>query len=79
MPTSTNTHLAGVKETSDQGDSGARMGLASTDKIGFLGATPITQQTAGTYTSGNTSALIASLISLTLTNSNILKSFGFSV
>ena len=78
MPDSSNTHLASIKELSDEGTGGARMGTASTDKIGFLGATPITQQTAGTYTSGNTSALIASLISLAVTNSNILKSFGFS-
>ena len=72
-----NTNAAGVQELGDKGGSGSRLGQAAASKIGFLGATPIVQQSGGTYTSGNTSALIASLISLAVTNSNILKSFGF--
>jgi len=86
----TNSNKAGILELSDQGDAGARMGKASTDLIAFLGATPITQQTAGTAapeidptTSG--SALVASIHSIAIgaaslanVNAAILASFGLS-
>jgi len=84
------TNAAGVKELSDEGPSGTRLGTASTDLISFLGATPITQQTAGTAapeidptTSG--SALVASIHSIAIgaaslanVNAQILSSFGLS-
>jgi hypothetical protein len=33
---------------------GTKLGIASTDKIGFLGATPVAQQTGGAATAGST-------------------------
>lgn len=35
-----------VKEVSDQGPDGTRMGTTSSDKIGFYGTTPIAQRTS---------------------------------
>ena len=36
----------GVKELSDKGPDGTRLGQTSTDKVAFYGATPIVRQTA---------------------------------
>ena len=81
---------AGVKELSDEGASGSRLGTASTDLISFLGATPITQQTAGTAApevdpTVSGSALVASIHSIAIgaaslanVNAQILASFGLS-
>ena len=85
-----NTNAAGVKELSDQGDSGTRMGKASTDLIGFLGATPIAQKSPGTAApaidpSVSGSALVASIHSIAIgaaslanVNAAVLASFGFT-
>ena len=90
MPTSTNANLANIKELSDQGTGGTRMGLASTDLIGFLGATPITQRAGGTDAPAidptvSTSALVASIQSIavaaaSLANANAatLAAFGLT-
>ena len=81
---------AGVKELSDEGESGTRLGTASTDIISFLGATPITQKTTGTAAPAidptvSGSALVASIHSIaigaaSLANANkaILTSFGLT-
>ncbi len=42
------TNNAGVQELGDRNADGTRLGKASTGKIGFLGATPITQRSGGT-------------------------------
>jgi len=85
-----NSNKAGIQELGDGGSSGTRMGTASTDLIGFLGATPITQLTPGTAAvavdpTASTSTLIASLQSIAVSaasmanaNSSILASFGFT-
>jgi len=90
MPTSSNSHLASIKELSDQGTAGTRMGLASTDLIGFLGTTPITQRAGGTDApavvgQGNTSAYVASIQSIALAaaslanaNAATLAAFGLT-
>ena len=69
---------------------GTKIGTAADQKIGFLGATPVIQQTGGTDApavvgQGNTSAYIASIQSIALaaaslanTNAAILASFGLS-
>jgi hypothetical protein len=84
------TNAAGVRELSDEGGSGTRLGTASTDLIGFLGATPITQQTAGTAApeidpTVSGSALVASIHSIAIgaaslanVNAQVLASFGFT-
>ena len=50
---------AGVKELSDEGPSGTRLGTATTDLIAFHGSTPIVQATvaATTTTVATTTAL----------------------
>ena len=50
---------AGVKELSDEGASGTRLGTATTDLIAFHGSTPIVQATvaATTTTVSTTTAL----------------------
>jgi len=81
---------SGIQNLHDGNPLGVTMGAASTDLIGFLGATNIAQQTAGTAapevdptTSG--SALVASIHSIAIgaaslanVNAQILASFGFS-
>ena len=55
MPDSTNSNLASIKELSDQGGGGARMGLTSSDLIGFLGVSTLVSRQA-TYTAVGTTA-----------------------
>jgi hypothetical protein len=46
-----------VKELSDGGPDGTRLGQSSTDKVGFFGATPVVKQAAtvlGALTAGET-------------------------
>ena len=81
---------SGVQELSDGNPAGVRMGSASTELIGFLGATPINQETAGTAApavdpGANTSALVASIQSIAVAaaslanrHASILASFGFT-
>lgn len=59
----------GVKELSDKGADGTRLGQSSTDKIGFYGTAPIAKQTAtlaaaltaGTTTPANIAAAVDEL------------------
>ena len=81
---------SGIQELSASTPNGARMGAASTDLIGFLGVTPITQKSAGIAApqinpavSGST--LVASIHSIAIgaaslanVNAAILASFGLT-
>ena len=90
MPISTNANLSGVKELSVNNPSGSRMGLTSTEKVGFLGATPIAQRAGGTDApaidpSVSGSAFVASIQSIavaaaSLANANAatLAAFGLT-
>jgi len=53
------TNAAGVKELSDEGSDGTRLGTTTTDLIAFHGSTPIVQATvaATTTTTATTTAL----------------------
>lgn len=85
-----NTLAAGVQEISDGGPDGTRYGQSSTELIGFLGATPVAQQTPGTAApeidpTVSGSALVASVHSIAIgaaslanTNAAVLASFGFT-
>lgn len=56
-----------LKELSDKGPDGTRLGQSATDLIGFHGATPSDQYVAVTNTSGtlgNTNAAVTAIISL---------------
>lgn len=57
----------GVKELSDKGPDGTRLGQSASDLVGFHGATPSDQYAVITNTSGtlgNTNAAIASVLCL---------------
>lgn len=74
----------------DSNPDGSLMGAESTDKIGFLGATPVTQQSTGTAAPStdptvSTSTLVASLQSIAIgaaslanVNKAILTALGLS-
>ena len=44
--------MATIKELSDKGPDGTRLGQSSTDLVGFYGATPVVRPTVVTNTSG---------------------------
>jgi hypothetical protein len=46
MPNSSNAYLAGVQDLGDGGDSGSRLGTASTDLVSVYGKTPVAQASA---------------------------------
>jgi len=89
-----NSNKAGIQELGDGGSSGTRMGTASTDLIGFLGATPITQvgatidlgvvlsnmgiRAAGTAYTITTSGAIALTGTVSLTNLTITNDLTIS-
>jgi len=57
----------GVKELSDKGPDGSRLGQSASDLVGFHGASPSDQYAVVTNTSGtlgNTNAAVTAIISL---------------
>ncbi len=66
----------GVKQLSDGGPDGSRLGQSSTDKVAFYGATPVVRPSvpaAITDASGGTGAVTNGILTLTGTyNSTIL-------
>lgn len=72
--------MATVKELSDGGADGTRLGQSSADKVSFWGKTPIAQplaSTAGALTAGETTAanVAAALVDLRtqLVNAGIIR------
>ena len=71
MPNSSNSYIAGVQEVGDGGDSGTRLGTASTDLVACYGKTPVAQASAIVAVTGT--------VSLTTTMNAILtaiRNFG---
>lgn len=57
----------GIKELSDKGPDGSRLGQSASDLISFHGATPVDQYVLVTNTSGtlgNTNAAVSAIIAL---------------
>lgn len=66
----------GVRELSDGGPDGTRLGQGTTDKISFFGATPVVKQTG--FAAIVATATTAMSTTLTISASNSSKVFGFA-
>lgn len=53
-----------VHELTDNNDDGSRVGQDASEKVGYFGATPVTQQTVTQQTTATTTALRSDLDSL---------------
>lgn len=68
-----------VKELGDGNPSGTRLGRdATTEKVGFFGATPVVQPTSASQAKVTATATTAMSTTLTISAANTSKVFGFS-
>lgn len=73
MATSNITNLANIKELSDRGAGGTRLGQSATDLVGFHGAAPSDQRGVTTLA---TNATIATVRTAVIELINLLKEKG---
>jgi len=61
------TNQANIKELSDAGTAGTRMGQTAADLVGFHGATPVAQAAAVALTTGSTIATVETAVQAIIT------------